>query len=131
MISRLSRARVYGAALALAMFALGVAVGMWHSQREQPGTNIRVTATDRMPTELQRLGLGAAQDSAVREALRRGRDRVLHVGDEIHGRMQSALDSTDAEIRVLLTPQQRASFDSARKVNGPQLREERVIHRRP
>ena len=127
MISSLARARLAGAVLALATFALGIATGIWYSNRERPGVDIRVTATDRIPRELERLGLTDAERPLIHDALLRGRERVLHVTDAFQGRMQSAVDSTDIEIRALLSDAQRASFDSARRANGPQLREKRVI----
>ena len=127
MISPLARARLAGALLVLVTFALGVAAGVWYSNRDIPGVNIRVTATDRMPRELERLGLTDSQRVAVHEALLRGRERVRHVMDDFQGRMQSVVDSTDVEIRPLLSDSQRASFDSARRVNGSPLRQKRVI----
>lgn len=127
MISSLARARLAGAVLALATFALGVASGVWYSNRELPGLDIRVTATDRMPRELERLGLSDAQRAPIHDALLRGRERVLRVTDALQGRMQGAVDSTDTEIRALLSDAQRASFDSARRANGPPLRQKRVI----
>ena len=127
MISSLARARIAGGVLALATFALGVAAGVWISTRERPGVHITVTATDEMPHELRRLGLSAAQDSAAHEALLRGRGRVTSVMDAFQGRMESAADSTDQEIRALLSDSQRASFDSARRVNGSPVRRKRVV----
>jgi len=127
MISSLARARIWGALLAIGIFALGVAAGVWGSTREEPGVNISVIATDRIPRELQRLGLTDAQLEPIHEALLRGRERVLRVTDAFQGRMESAVDSTDQEIRALLSDAQRASFDSARRANGPQFRQKRVI----
>lgn len=130
MISPLARARITGGALALATFALGVAACVWGTSREKPGINISVIATDRMPRELERLDLTAAQLPLIHTALLHGRDRVMRATDELQGRMQSAVDSTDQEIRAILSDTQRASFDSARRVNGPPLRQKRVIERR-
>ena len=127
MNSSLARARALGALLAIAIFVLGVAAGMWYRGRAQPGVNITVTATDRMPQELERLGLTDAERAPIQSALRRGRDRVLRSRDELDSLMQIAVDSTDQEIRALLSPAQRASFDSARRVNGPPLRRREVI----
>lgn len=129
MNSSLARARAVGALLAIATFALGVAAGMWYSGRVRPGVNITVTATDRMPQELERLGLTEAERPPIQAALRRGRDRVLRSRDELDALMQIAVDSTDQEIRALLSPEQRASFDSARRVNGPPLLRREVIHK--
>lgn len=127
MISSLTRARAYGALLALATFALGVAADAWYRGRPQPGVNITVTATDQMPRELERLGLSDAERASIAVALRRGRDRVLRARDQLDALMRSAVDSTDQEIRSVLTDAQRASFDSARRVNGSPLRRKSVI----
>jgi hypothetical protein len=127
MISSLARARLAGAMLALVTFGLGVAAGVWYSTRERPGIDIRVTATDRMPRELERLGLTDAERPQIHEALIRGRERVLHVTDAFQGRMEIAVDSTDQEIRAILSDSQRANFDSARKADGSPLRQKRVI----
>ena len=127
MISPLARARALGALLALGAFALGVFAGVRYAERERPGVNITVTATDQMPRELERLGLTDAERVAIQAALRRGRDRVMRSRDQIDALMRTAVDSTDQEIRGLLTAAQRASFDSARRVNGPALRKRDVI----
>ena len=127
MISSLARARAFGALLAIATFALGVAAGIWYAGRIRPGLNITITATDRMPRELERLELTDAERVPIQEALRRGRDRVLHANSDLAARMQIVVDSTDQEIRALLSPEQRFSFDSARRVNGSPFREKKVI----
>ncbi|MDQ2766140.1 MAG: hypothetical protein M3Y30_03185 [Gemmatimonadota bacterium] len=127
MISALTRARAYGGLVALATFALGVAAGVWYAGRTPPGVNITITATDRMPRELERLGLTDAERVPIQEALRRGRDRVLRANGDMAARVQVAVDSTDQEIRALLSPEKRASFDSARRVNGPALRRRELI----
>jgi hypothetical protein len=127
MISALARARLAGGMLALATFALGVAVGVWLAHRPEPGVNINVVATNAIPRELERLGLTSSQRAPIQAALTRGRDRVLSVTDAFQGRIESASDTTDQEIRALLSDSQRASFDSARRANGPQFRRKRVI----
>jgi hypothetical protein len=116
--------------LAVATFALGVAAGLWLAHRPQPGVNIDVVATNAIPRELERLGLTTAQRAPIQAALTRGRDRVLGVADAFQGRIESAADSTDQEIRALLSDSQRASFDSARRANGPQFRRKRVVEHR-
>ena len=127
MNTALARARALGALLAIATFALGVAVGIWYRGRVPPGVNVTITATDRMPQELERLGLTDAERAPIQAALRRGRDRVLRARVELDALMQTAVDSTDQEIRALLSPGQRVSFDSARRVNGPPLRRRELI----
>ena len=129
MMSSLARARALGALLALGAFALGVVAGVGYAERERPGVSFTITATDQMPKELDRLGLTDSERVAIQAALRRGRDRVLRSRDQIDALMEAAVDSTDQEIRGLLTAAQRASFDSARRVNGPALRKRHVILR--
>jgi hypothetical protein len=129
MMSPLARARALGALLAIGSFALGVFAGLRYAERERSGVHITVTATDQMPREIDRLGLTAAQRTAIQAALRRGRDRVMHSREQIDVLMEAAVDSTDQEIRGLLTSAQRTSFDSARRVNGPALRKREVILR--
>jgi hypothetical protein len=129
MISPLARARLTGGLLAFGTFALGVAAGVWLASRNSDGIDIRVTATDRMPRELERLELTDAERPLIQQALRRGRDRVLRVADAFQGPMQSAVDSTDMEIRAILSDAQRAAFDSARRTH-PALRKKRVIDHR-
>jgi hypothetical protein len=114
-------ARLVGALLMLLSLGVGVAIGFMIPRRDSQGMRISVTATDQMPDEIARLGLSAEQRPAIQAALRRGRDRVLAVVDQVSPRMQAVVDSTDQEIRALLTPAQRASLDSARKVDGPPL----------
>ena len=128
MISTLARARLTGALVALATFALGVAIGLWLPRGEEGGVNVTVTATDRMPRELERLELTDAERPQIREALRRGRDRVLRVADAFQAPMALAIDSTDQEIRAILSDSQRAAFDSARRAH-PALRNKREIIR--
>jgi hypothetical protein len=127
MITSLARARAFAALLAIATFALGVVAGNWYAGRARPSVNDSSTATDRIPREIERLGITDAERAPIQAALWRGRDRVLRVRDELAVHMLIAVDSTEQEIRALLSPAQRASFDSARRVNGPLLQRKEVI----
>ena len=128
MMSSLARARTVGALFALGTFGLGVLAGRRSSERDRPGVSITVTATDRMPRELERLNLTAPEREKIQAALRRGRDRVMRARDQIDSLMKTAVDSTDVEIRGILSSEQRASLDSARRVNGPSIERRRVIN---
>ncbi len=127
MISSLARARVLGGLLALGAFALGMLAGTRFTERDRPGVSITVTATDRMPRELERLNLSEPEREQIQAALGRGRNRVMRARDQIDSLMSSAVDSTDQEIRGILSDAQRASFDSARRANGPSIERRRVI----
>ena len=125
--ARIARARLLGAAALIGAFALGCA-GTWLALRARdPGVRVMITATDAIPTELERLTLSDAQRAQVQQALSRGRDRVLRVVDAFEPEMQAAMDSTDQEIRAMLTTQQRTQLDAARAKSGPPLTRRRVL----
>ena len=115
------RARMLGAALAVCMFVLGGFTGWLIARRPQGGTRLMVTVTDAVPAELDRLSLSPVQRDSVRMAIRRGRDRVLRVVDDFDPRMRAALDTTNAEIRLVLDSSQRVRFDSLRQATAPVL----------
>jgi hypothetical protein len=78
-----------------------------------------VTATNAVPTELTALGLSEAQRAELGPILLRGRDRVIRVVDRFTPVIQAALDTTDTEIRAILTQEQRRQFDSVRVAHPP------------
>ena len=123
----IAKARLLGAMLAATTFAAGVAVGMALAARRPHPAGVTMIPTDQIPQELERLSLTDGQRRALAPILRRGRDRVIGVIDQFTPFMQTAADSTDAEIRVVLDARQRAAFDSARRAS-PRLR--RVTHRK-
>ena len=126
MMNAVTKGRFLGALLALVAFGLGVAVGALMWPRAQQPRMMTVTATNAIPTELTALGLSEAQLRQLGPILLRGRDRVVRVIDQFTPAVQASVDSTDVEIRTILTDAQRMKFDSIRAAN-PQLR--RVIHR--
>jgi len=113
------KARLLGALLAATAFGLGVAIGalMWPRGRQTQA--LMVTATNAVPTELTALGLSEAQRAELGPILLRGRDRVIRVVDRFTPVIQAALDTTDTEIRAILTQEQRRQFDSVRVANPP------------
>src|SRR5689334_182324 len=106
MTEGLRRARIQGALLLIAAFALGILVGVTATPRARKAPQMLLTATNEMPQEISRLDLSPSQREAIQKALRRGADRMFSVIQEFDPRVQSAVDSTDAEIRAVLTPQQ-------------------------
>ncbi len=125
----LRRARFAGALALLLAFAIGFASAWLVLRDRSSGLQVTVTATDELPDELVRLDLSGEQRSQAEAAIRRGRDRVLRVVDAFDPTMRAAIDSTDAEIRAILTESQRAAFDAARAANRPPLR--RTYMKRP
>jgi hypothetical protein len=123
----IGRARMMGAVALIVAFGLGCASTWWVLRERDTGLRVMITTNDAMPTELERLKLTSAQRTRVQEALRRGSDRVLRVVDAFDPRMRLAMDSTDQDIRVLLTDAQRAQLDSARALAGPARRRERMM----
>jgi predicted HAD superfamily phosphohydrolase len=125
--SGIARARMLGAVALIGAFGLGCAGTWWALRERDTGVRVMVTATDAVPAELERLILTNVQRAQVQEAIRRGRDRVLRVVDAFEPEMRTAMDSTDQEIRVLLTDAQRSRLDSARALSGPALTRQRLI----
>ncbi len=123
----LQRARIAGALWLLGAFGLGCGSMWWVLRDRGTGVRVMITATDALPSELQRLRLSDTQRSEAQAALSRGRDRVLRVVDSFEPAMQSAMDSTDQEIRLMLTDTQRAQLDSSRALHGPTMRRERKV----
>jgi hypothetical protein len=123
----LGRARLQGAGLLLVAFVLGFGAAWLMLRERSNGMQVLITATDQLPDELVRLRLTAEQRTQAQEVIRRGRDRVLRVVDAFDPAMQAAMDSTDAEVRQLLSAAQRLALDSARKASGPTIRRTRVM----
>lgn len=114
-----SRARMVGAAIVIAAFALGAAAGVVFANRPRPGVVMTVLASDAIPRELEQLDLSAAQKDGIRAALRAGRPRVMAVMQEMEPRMREALQKTDAEIESVLTPSQAARWREYRREHPP------------
>jgi hypothetical protein len=119
MTSTVRKGRFLGALLALAAFGLGVAVGALMLPRAGAPRTLLFTATDEIPTDLTKLGLSDAQRRQLGPILIRGRERVVRVVDQFTPAVQAGVDSTDSEIRTILTDVQRAMFDSIRAANPP------------
>ncbi len=114
MTTPFTRARWLGLLLIGLTFAAGLAAGLALGRRRAEGVQITVTATDRIPKELGRLGLSAPQRDSIRAALSRGRSRVFRVVREFDPSMQAAIDSTESEIAAILDPGQRALWEASR-----------------
>lgn len=120
-----ARARIVGAVVLLAVFVAGFMAGVaWRDRpRASSPVNVDVQLSTRLPRELTRLDLDATQEDSLRAVLRRGNARVRSVLAEIQPRMHAALDSVDAEVDAVLTPEQRARLRASR----PERVDETVI----
>ena len=126
MTSSFTRARLLGMLLLGLAFAAGLAAGLAIGRRPPAGVEIRVTATDQIPKELERLGLSAPQRKSIQAALGRGRPRIFRVLQEFDPRIQAAIDSTESEIAAILDPGQRAAWEASRR--GRLRRDTLIIH---
>lgn len=111
--------RLIGALVAAAAFGLGIAAGAMLCARQRQPATLTFAATDAMPAELLGLGLSDDQRARLGPILVRGRDRILRIVDRFTPAVQAGLDSTDDEIRTILTGAQRVKFDSLRAANPP------------
>jgi len=87
----------------------GAAFERWHhpqARRQEGGRNARHLA------EMQRrYGLSDDQTRRIDAIVQRRRPRVDSLMATVQPRIRAAFDTTNAEIRVLLTPEQRVTFD--------------------
>ncbi|MEO7457338.1 MAG: hypothetical protein ABIY52_13830 [Gemmatimonadaceae bacterium] len=121
------RARVMGVGIVIVAFVVGGMFGAVVARRTTPaGVRLTLTTTTEIPRELERLDLSDEQRVAVQAILRAGHERVVAVIDEFDPRMRAAVESVDEDIRGVLTPEQRASFDAARRAH-PILRQRRIL----
>jgi hypothetical protein len=124
-----SRPRLLGVLLLLAAFAAGFAAGLASDRLEGGGRRgsllVRVEAPGAV---LDKLGLTPEQRSRAEAISNRRAPRTEAMMGEIAERFRQIADSVDAELRAILTEEQRVRLDSLRsgqrillkrKVNGP------------
>jgi hypothetical protein len=129
MIDTIGRARIIGALVLLLAFGAGVAVGHYWLPNEPPnGIMISMKATDAIPAELTKLDLTDSQETQIRLFLHQGTERVGRVMHQFMGPIDAAVDSTDQQIRSVLTAEQIRMLDQIRKEHPlKQMRERKVI----
>lgn len=121
------RARLLGGLIVVLAFAAGVATGRFWPRTQPDGITVMIKETDRIPDEIDRLGLSDSQRVMVHGILRRGAMRVDSLVQGFMPLMHGAVTVTDSEIRTVLTTEQRASFDAERKAHPPQTVNRRKI----
>ena len=106
-----SRMRRRGVVVLAVMFLAGGAAGaavdhLYHQRARQA---LRSRGPFR---EFRELGLSKAQCAAIDSVFERGRPRIAQAFQAAEPRMRATMDSVRAEVRELLTPEQRIRFDS-------------------
>jgi Spy/CpxP family protein refolding chaperone len=94
-------------AVAVAGFAAGFATSSWaggkRNGRERQGWSSHLT---------RELGLTPQQSDSVKAILRRRRPEMRAVFETVRPRMDSVRQHINAEIRAVLTPEQRGAFEA-------------------
>ncbi len=112
-LESLGRVRAQAIAFLAVAFVVGALCGaavdtLVRSRRPPPPAMMH----DGLPPFLQALDLTPAQRDTIRTILRRGRPRMDRIVRESMPRLRAVTDSVRAEIRSILTSEQRAVFDS-------------------
>jgi hypothetical protein len=128
MIDRISRARVIGALILVIAFAAGVLVGRYLPREPREGVTIIVRGSARIPEELEELGLTDSQRTIIRGFLHDGTLRIGSIVREFSVPIHAAIDSTDRQIRSVLSESQNRRLDDFRRVRPlRRMQEKRVI----
>lgn len=106
--------RIIGAALLLAIFVGGVAVGLAFDRFAQRQPRLKTVVTADMSRVLDRLDLTVSQRARADSIVQRRAPATERAMVEIGERLRGVSDSLDSELRAILTPAQRARLDSLR-----------------
>lgn len=118
-IESLGRVRAQGIALLFITFLVGLIAGFAaervHSARsttEPPPARIEPPfRPDHLPPMFRRLDLTPAQRDRIAEIMESRRPQTRDILDEMLPRLGAVMDSTHAEIRAVLTPEQAERWD--------------------
>lgn len=128
MIDAMTKARLVGALILMLAFGAGIAVGHYLVPRSAPnGIMITVKGTTRIPDELEALSLADTQRVAIRGFLREGTMRVGRIVREFTVPIDAAVDSTDRQIRSVLSVDQLRRLDDYRRDHPLRKMEEKRI----
>lgn len=114
MIGPMSRERLLGAALLLLVFAAGFAVGIAVDRLARPQSGIRMVFGADMSGVLDKLDLTRKQRARAEAIVERRAPATQEMMLELGDRLRMISDSLDAELRTILTPEQRARLDALR-----------------
>jgi hypothetical protein len=128
MTSAIGKARLIGGILLLASFGAGVGVGYYFIPRQpREGVTIMVRGTTRIPDELETLQLNDSQRVLIRGFLHEGTMRVGRIVREFTVPIDAAIDSTDRQVRSVLTSEQNQKLDQIRRDHPLKRMEEKRI----
>jgi len=108
------RARSLTAAWIVLGFAAGAVVGVAADRWLAPAPVLGTRVIRDMSTVLDGLGLTPDQRASAEAILERSAPRSEDAMREAAGRLQVVADSLDAELRAILTPEQRTRLDELR-----------------
>lgn len=115
------RLRFAGALLLAAMFAVGALAGVAFAQFSPFGAQAQAASADcrdrddrRRGSIYDNLGLSEDQQARIQEILESRKQQMAAFWDENGPRMEMIVDSARAEIRNVLTEDQRAELDRRR-----------------
>ena len=109
-----SRARLVGAVALVAVFIAGMVAGAVLDRFARPRPGIRASFGTDMSAVLDRLQLTNDQRARAEAIIQRRTPRTEAMMLELSDRLRAIADSVDAELRSILTPEQRARLDSLR-----------------
>ena len=109
-----SRARFVGAVVLVSVFIAGMAAGAALDRFTRPRPVIRASFGADLSGVLDRLQLTSDQRARAEAIIQRRTPRAEVMMLEVSDRLRAVADSIDAELRAILTPEQRSRLDSLR-----------------
>ena len=119
-IRTLGRMEWQATLLLVVVFGAGIAVGaaIDHSRAAPPMAAAPQRGPGRLPPYLERIDLTPDQHAQIKAILDAQKPKVDTIMNGILPRLQSISDTTFAQIRGVLTPQQQTEFDRERPRRG-------------
>ena len=129
-MNRVFRSRLALVALLIAVFVSGGLAGaagdrLLHADEALERRHRGYGKHHGMERLLDELELSQEQRAEIERVLDRHRPRVEAIWDSCKPRMSAHIDSTNAEIRALLTPEQRDTFDGQLREREARRRDRR------
>jgi Spy/CpxP family protein refolding chaperone len=115
MMETRTRSRAIAGALLVLVFVTGAAAGVTADRLLTPKPILRARITRDMSGVLDKLGLTAQQRAQADAIIERSGPRTEEAMIEVAERLRIVSDSVDAELRAILTPEQRTLLDALRR----------------